>query len=774
MVRLAILSLLLHASVTRGNRDDQSSVLNVDQHAKGAGQTFTNRLDALGKPSDLQLDFPFDLKGTWGNDDELGMGSFGAVWKATAKKGACRDCEVGKEYAIKVFYRKEEENRGIVLTWARATPPERRELNGVSEECTLGRKLANVNGPNDERRKYIMNCVEDRVGHRGRKPDDILFLVLEMGGTSMDRYWEKHGSNRSVDELKSVMRQSMEALAFLAEPGKGQGYVHHDLKSENMVLHENSAGGLDAMLIDFGATLKSDVFSADANSVSNTNAPPEWGKHAFNSRFPFAFDTFCMGNVFIELLTGKPLVDMYYTGSRATHTAYDRTLWCRREKLISEECEFWHTLEVWRKYIQRRDLDRAAIIDLVQHRDSKAPTGIQRHFFDQLKNDKDFLAFLDVIGSMLSHYAGSRPSAKEVLQSAFLTGRSSKLVAPQVSSVKKPVTEKPRVPTQEQAKQPVQAFKPGAGFESLGDGLCKNAAGTFMSNVLMYRDPGEGEDSPFKECQKWCSEDLGCFGYATGMDGSGKYMCRIYTLHHKDYLESGFGKSKVEQVRGLGGKWKAPGSYDFNDIEPIQGSTPGGRQSTCFRKMVDHQVVVDDDPDTSTAKPDTVEDKKHPVLPQTTHSGSAGPSTNEVKSLSKVSMKKETVAHNDFAQGQGAFVAMGKGMCKSEEGDNMSNIYAETKSNKAAWVKKCEEWCKEDGGCFGYAITDHSSGTMCRLHTKNYADYVETGYGRGKTLQTRGEGGTWQTPGSYDFEDVGEIIGILMSGNPTECFRKVQ
>lgn len=774
MARPVMLSLLLHASLTRGAREDLVFELNVAQHAKVAGQSLTNRVDSPDKPSDLQLTFPDQLKGKWGKDEEAGMGSFGAVWAATAKTGACDDCVVDKEYAIKIFYHKEEgRKRGQLLTWATATREERKQLQGVSEECTLGKQLANLNGGDDEGRKYIMRCVEDFVGHRGRKADDVLFLVLEMGGTGMNKFWATHGSRLSVDHLKSVMRQSMEALAFLAAPGRGYGYVHHDLKSENMVLRGNSAGGLDAMLIDFGATLKSDVMSAAAESVSNTGAPPEWGRPnvAFESRYPFAFDTFCMANVFIELLAGQPLIEIYYTGSKKTYSDYDRTSWCRDKGADSNSCEFWHSLDVFWSYIRRRDLDSAAIIDVVQHRDSKASKEIQRHFFDQLlKSDPDFRDFLNVVASMFSYSARSRPSAQDVLQSAFLTGPSSKAVVVQVPQVKQHVVERLREPAQEQLKQPVQAFQPGARFESLGDGLCKNRNGQHMSNVVMYRDPEQDEVSPFKECQQWCLEDPGCFGYATGMDGSGrysKYMCRIHTSNHKDYLEIGSGKGLVENTRGKGGgKWKAPGSFDYDDLEPIQGVISSDRPSTCFKKVVDHQNVMDAQPDAGIARPETVEDKQ-PSFPQAQH---------EVKSSPKISMKKESVATNVFAQGQGAFELVGVGMCKStKEDDNMSNIYAETRTKyDKDWAKKCEQWCKTDGGCFGYAITDSSLGTMCRLHTKNYADYVETGFGRHKTPQTKGEGGNWQAPGSYDFLDVGEIAGVMPSGYTTNCFKKVQ
>lgn len=783
MACLVILSLLLHASVTSAHRDHLASDMSDDQHTENAFQTLTNRLDALGNPSDLHFGFPPPLKEFWGGDDELGMGSFGAVWNATAKAAAkviCPDCEVGKQYAIKVFYRKEAKDRAIALTWAKASPSEKRQLNGVSEECALAKKLANVNGANDKRRKHIMACIGDRVGHRGRKVDDVLYLVLGNGGTGIDKYWKEHGSKRSVDDLKSVMRQSMESLAFLAAPGKGEGFVHHDLKSENMVVRDNSAGGLDVMLIDFGGTLKSDVFSSNTDSVSNINAPPEWDKRAFNSHYPFAFDTFSMANVFIELLTGETLVDIYYRGSLATHTARDRTLWCQSNRIDSDSCEFWHALEVWWRYIQTRDLDSAKIIDLVGHRDSRFPTGIQRHFFDQLLSDQDFLDFLDVIGRMFSHYAGSRPSAEKVLQSAFLTGRSSKRVAQQQLPVKKAVTDMLVVPKKAQAKQPVQELKPGAGFESLGGGMCKNADGKGMSNIIMYRNPDDDEESPFEECRAWCSTDPGCFGYATGMGIGDKYLCRLYTENHEDYFESGYGKQKVQQLRGLGSKWEAPRSYDFDDIEPIQGTVPGGRQSTCFRKVANHQieeasktaVVVDDTP--YIAEPEAV--NKHQPLATFKQLRSHGPSANEAKSLPKFSVKKETVAQHDFVQGQGAFESVGKGMCKSQKNYYMSNIFAETNGNKAEWVKRCEDWCKEDGGCFGYAITEGSSTTLCRLHTKNYADYVETGFGRTKTLQTKGEGGTWRAPGSYDFQDVGEITDIIPmpSGHPTECFRKVQ
>lgn len=427
MVRPVILSLLLHASVTHGM---------IDQLVVAAVRSLTNRVAAHGKPSDLQLQFPPQLTGVWRDYEELGMGSFGAVWKATAKTGACRECVVGNEYAIKLFYRKEGENRGIALTWANASSDEKKELDGAREECMLSKKIANISGLNDERRKYIMTCVEDRVGHSHENPDDVLFLVLGMGGTGMGTYWKKHGSKRSVDDLKSIMHQSMEALAFLAAPGKPNGYVHHDLKSDNMVLRDNPAGGLDVMLIDFGATLKSDVASSlFPDSVSNTNAPPEWSEHAFHFLYPFAFDIFCMANVFIELLTGETLIDIYYRGSLANYTAPDRTPWCISKDIGEDSCVFWHSLDVWWEYIKGRGhLDNATIIHLVQHRNATAPTDVQRHFFDQLKSDQDFLNFLDVIGSMFSHAAESRPSAQKVLESAFLTGRGSKAVASQVTS----------------------------------------------------------------------------------------------------------------------------------------------------------------------------------------------------------------------------------------------------------------------------------------------------------------------------------------------------
>lgn len=429
------------------------------------------------------------------------------------------------------------------------------------------------------------------------------------------------------------MRQSLAALSFLAAPGVPDGYVHHDLKTENMVVRE-SKGSLGVQLIDFGGMLKADVFSSSASSVSNPNAAVEWKDSAFDAKFPFAFDIFSMAHVFMELLTGETLLDMQYRA--ANYASTTRKNWCTTNKVYSS-CRFWHRIHMFWEYVEgfnKKPIDHNTIIGLVNKRGSPRHADLQSTFFDVLKEDQSFLNFLDFIGKMLHRKASFRPSADEILRAAFLQPAATTTTRkpPQVNEqkpIKREKVIKNKAPAKvvpetaseakvkerqkrdaerlavllkddkvlfEKHERPAEVSKfeaTGNTYSKVGPGLCINWKNEYMSH-LWTEDEGSS-------CQAWCSVDNNCFGFAVSTPQNARThesICRIYTTAPHMYKTVGYGRRQRLQSRGIGAEWNAVGIGDEWNVGLIKtaknrqnnGLKGGDWPTECYKKKVESML----------------------------------------------------------------------------------------------------------------------------------------------------------------------------------------
>jgi len=393
----------------------------------------THRTRVAALPRDAGLKFPSVLASTWTGINDVGLGSYGAVWIATAKKHSCSKCQEGKQYAIKLFFAVK---RKQLLTWRTATSDEQAELQAAQKECQIATELS---GYQDERAKFIAGCVEEHVsryaacGNARTYCDSPLYVVLEPSGEELGRWWLKHGISTSSDGLRRLLRQGLEALSFVAS----HNYVHHDIKSDNLLVRVGPDGQPLLQLIDWGASIKTK--SRCQPTVSNANAPPEWDLDCgYDTAKPAAYDLFCMGNVFVELIAGTPLFQMYNHSRVAPQAGWEMAArtYCRKAGLghDKEMCNFWYSLQQFWHHIQISRMDGASIKQIanewanaplpadVSPEKKQKQKMIKAHFFDKLTGPTEisFLDFLDLLAQVFRSGAKDRPTAQQLLDHDWL------------------------------------------------------------------------------------------------------------------------------------------------------------------------------------------------------------------------------------------------------------------------------------------------------------------------------------------------------------------
>jgi len=320
------------------------------------------------------------------------------------------------------------------LTWRTTTSDEQAELQAAQKECQLATELS---GYQDERAKFIAGCVEEHVsryaacGNTRTYCDSPLYVVLEPSGEELGRWWLKHGISTSSDGLRRLLRQGLEALSFVAS----HNYVHHDIKSDNLLVRVGPDGQPLLQLIDWGASIKTK--SRCQPTVSNANAPPEWDLDCgYDTAKPAAYDLFCMGNVFVELIAGTPLFQMYNHSRVAPQAGWEMAArtYCRKAGLGNDKemCNFWYSLQQFWDHIQKNSRMDGASIKQIANEWANAPLPadvssekkqkqqmIKAHFFDKLTGPTE-ISFLDLLAKVFRYEAGDRPTAQQLLDHAWL------------------------------------------------------------------------------------------------------------------------------------------------------------------------------------------------------------------------------------------------------------------------------------------------------------------------------------------------------------------
>eukprot|EP00933_Yihiella_yeosuensis_P053249 TRINITY_DN51436_c0_g1_i1.p1 TRINITY_DN51436_c0_g1~~TRINITY_DN51436_c0_g1_i1.p1 ORF type:complete len:403 (+),score=61.41 TRINITY_DN51436_c0_g1_i1:76-1284(+) len=265
--------------------------------------------DGNGKPAQQ---FPQSMArefvgvGKQTSPQHLGEGHFGDVWKAF-------DRNLGKEVAVKIFYRK---RSGEYLTWMTASEKEKKDLMSNVEECDLVKGLMANKPKFPTGAKRICQCHEERVSMK-KNTNEVLFLVLELCGESLSKRRQKLKAldlRSRVAAARTLTKQVLQGIQFLQlhEPP----LIHHDMKLDNVVV-TGSIESPSVRLIDFGCSVWATPEHQTEPSTGDRRAfPPEFNKtsHAF-SEPSYSFDVYGAGLIHMQLLCpSQPYHDWYRRG----------------------------------------------------------------------------------------------------------------------------------------------------------------------------------------------------------------------------------------------------------------------------------------------------------------------------------------------------------------------------------------------------------------------------------------------------------------------------
>ena len=215
------------------------------------------------------------LEGRYEILDRIGEGGFGVVYRA-------RQISTGQAVAIKLML------PGKLLSSGDPS----KEIARFRREMEL---IAQLKHPNvvrlidsGEHEKQLFTVLEYIEG------DELAELLL-------------HGGALSLSETVRLMTQVLEALAA----SHGLGIVHRDLKPQNIMVDRTKRR--NAMVLDFGiATLVEDARGQDFVTLTQTGqihgTPAYMAPEQLEGMVTPQSDVYAWGLIFIECLTGRPVV----------------------------------------------------------------------------------------------------------------------------------------------------------------------------------------------------------------------------------------------------------------------------------------------------------------------------------------------------------------------------------------------------------------------------------------------------------------------------------
>eukprot|EP00421_Protoceratium_reticulatum_P006609 CAMPEP_0168372240 /NCGR_PEP_ID=MMETSP0228-20121227/8180_1 /TAXON_ID=133427 /ORGANISM="Protoceratium reticulatum, Strain CCCM 535 (=CCMP 1889)" /LENGTH=452 /DNA_ID=CAMNT_0008385143 /DNA_START=50 /DNA_END=1405 /DNA_ORIENTATION=+ len=425
---VAVLLMLAKAGPSLAGRDSVKSedlqteyLLTEEQRSNGSSRMQASALsNALPRSIGLTwwkvCSLSRELNDYWTFQRELGLGSFGAVYRATVKDArACTACVQDESYAIKVFYSSE---TGEPLSWRRSTKSQKKALAEASAECA---KAETIKGQ-DDLGMHIMGCVADRVSEQASNGARVLYVVTEDGGGALGAFW-KVVSERDPLALQLIfvdlVQQSMMALGLVAK----RHYIHHDVKMSNMVVKfvpsSNDVPLLKLMLIDWGAAVRvTENGHKDEYTVSNVNGPPEWAvlNYAYSPQNPDGFDVFTLANLIVELMTGEAMVEIVYIAREKIFperaTILNRRRWCGERRYRDQMCRVMHRMAMFTKAISERPLTAEIMIDYVNFARGSLDSSLMMKVWDGLLTSvkDEFNKFLQMLAWMFSVKPEARPT----------------------------------------------------------------------------------------------------------------------------------------------------------------------------------------------------------------------------------------------------------------------------------------------------------------------------------------------------------------------------
>jgi len=365
------------------------------------------------------------LKNYWEFQQELGLGSFGAVYRAkVVNQKACSKCVVGESYAIKVFF-----SSSTNMPLARVGTLSESEEDGLAEVVEECAKAETIKGQ-DDLGMHIMGCVADRVSEQASNGARVLYVVTEDGGGALGAFW-KVVSERDPLALQLIfvdlVQQSMMALGLVAK----RHYIHHDVKMSNMVVKfvpsSNDVPLLKLMLIDWGAAVRvTENGHKDEYTVSNVNGPPEWAvlNYAYSPQNPDGFDVFTLANLIVELMTGQAMVEIVYIARQDIFPKkakiLQRSSWCSKEKYYDlNRCRVLHRMAMFAEAIRREPLTAEIMIKYVNFAKDELDSSLTMKVWDGLLTSvkDEFYKFLEVLAKMFSFKAQDRPTFAAIHES---------------------------------------------------------------------------------------------------------------------------------------------------------------------------------------------------------------------------------------------------------------------------------------------------------------------------------------------------------------------
>ncbi|MCA9818022.1 MAG: serine/threonine protein kinase, partial [Cyanobacteria bacterium HKST-UBA01] len=228
--------------------------------------------------------FPPELLERYEYLNLLGKGGMGIVYLA-------RDLVLGRTVAIKT------------LSSAAATES---QLIRFQKEARAAAKLNH---------DHIVRVIDFGIMKNG----DPYMVMDYVQGSDLNEYLKAPERNQKLLLVLDLAIQIVGALAH----AHGQGVVHRDLKSANIVVTEDDDGEPRAMVIDFGIAQLSTLAVPADNTLFESTGNAVIGSPGYISpesikadRVDFRTDIYSFGCVFFEMLTGK----LPYIGETALAT----------------------------------------------------------------------------------------------------------------------------------------------------------------------------------------------------------------------------------------------------------------------------------------------------------------------------------------------------------------------------------------------------------------------------------------------------------------------
>lgn len=212
---------------------------------------------------------PGDLVGEYKIETKIGVGGFGAVYRASHPV-------IGKTAAVKVLGRQFSANAGMV-----------------------SRFIAEARAVNQIRHRNIVD-----IFSFGALPDGRQYYIMELlDGTPFDRYLDEQ-KRLSVAQALPILRGIARAL----DAAHGKGILHRDLKPENVFLVFDEDGRVEPKLLDFGLV----KLMADDSGSHRTKTGTPMGTPYYMSpeqcrglEVDRRTDVYAFGAMIFQVLTGE-------------------------------------------------------------------------------------------------------------------------------------------------------------------------------------------------------------------------------------------------------------------------------------------------------------------------------------------------------------------------------------------------------------------------------------------------------------------------------------